>query len=173
MWYVSAHSMFVTGQWYLLFHMEPDCQTQSIHFSENQTAMPDCLLARFYPLRVLASKTSPKRMQLSLILELASASDWFQICGFPDNADLLISGFPYFQVSAFPVYVPASIWPCKGRLNRREGLFEIVALRSQFSDPKWNLSSWFSDSRANSDLWTVVLPSYLARNVTQFHLFGG
>ena len=155
------------------FSMEPICQTQSIHFSENQTAMPDCLLARFYPVRVLASKTSPKRMQLSLILELASPSDWFQICGFPDNANLLISNFPYFQVSAFPVYVPASIWPCKGRLNRREGLFEIVALRSQFSDPKWNLSSWFSDSRANSDLWTVVLPSYLARNVTQFHLFGG
>ena len=46
-----------------------------------------------------------------------------------------------------------------------------VALKSGFSDPKWDLPSWFSDSRANFHLWTVVLPSYLTRNVTQFHLF--
>ena len=39
---------------------------------------------------------------------------------------------------------------------------------SQFSDPKWNLLNWFSDSRANSHLWKVILLSYVARNVTQF-----
>ena len=38
---------------------------------------------------------------------------------------------------------------------------------SQFSDPKWNLLNWYSDCRANSHLWKVLLPRYLARNVTQ------
>ena len=104
-----------------------------------------------------------------LLLELPSASGWFQICRFPDDPDFRISGFPYFRVSTFPVYVSTCIWPC--RAGWIEGLFEVVALKSQFSDPKWDLPSWFSDSRANFHLWTVVLPSCLARNVTQFHLF--
>ena len=103
------------------------------------------------------------------VLELPSASDWFQICRFPDDPDFRISGFPYFRVWTFPVYVSTCIWPC--RAGWIEGLFEVVALKSQFSDPKWDLPSWFSDSRANFHLWTVVLPSYLAQNVPQFHLF--
>ena len=90
---------------------------------------------------------------------LWTASDWFQICRFPDDPDFCISGFPYFRVSTFPVYVSTCIWPC--RAGWIEGLFEVVALKSQFSDPKWDLPSWFSDSRANFHLWTVVLPSYL------------
>ena len=55
------------------------------------------------------------------------------------------------------------------QLELTDALFEVVMVKSQFSDPKWNLLNWFSDSRANSYLWTVVSPSYLARNVTQFH----
>ena len=52
-----------------------------------------------------------------------------------------------------------------------EGLLEVVVLKSQFSDPNWDLPGWFSDSRANFHLWTVLITGYVARNVTQFHLF--
>ena len=152
MWYVSAHTIFVA-----YFPNEIDRGT-AFQFSENQTATP---FGRIYLLRVSTSKRRPKRMQLSLIFGVAFGS-WL-------ISDLPISGFPYFRVSTFPVYVSTCIWPC--RAGWIEGLFEVVALKSQFSDPKWDLPSWFSDSRANFHLWTVVLPSYLARNVTQFHLF--
>ena len=117
---------------------------------------------RFYLLRVSTSKRSPKRMQLSLIVGIA--------VGFWLISDLPISGwsgFPHFRLSLFPVYVTTCVWPC--RAGWVEGLSEIVALKFPFSDPKWDLPSWFSDSRANFHLWTVVLPSYLAQNVTQFH----
>ena len=151
--------------------MEPICQTQSIVELRFSSVKIKQLrrFGRFYLLRVSTSKRSPKRMQLSLIVGIAF--------GFWLISDLTISGwsrFPHFQfsvfaVSTFPVYVSTCIWPC--RTGWIEGLFQVVALKSQFSDPKWNLPSWFSDTRANFHLWTVVLPSYLARNVTQFHLF--
>ena len=145
--------------------MEPTCQTQSIvevHFSSVKIKQLR-RFGRFNLLRVSTSKRSSKRMQMSLIVGIAFGF-WF-----PDDPEFRISGFPYFRVSTFPVYVSTCIWPC--RAGWIEGLFEVVALKSQFSDPKWDLPSWFSDSRANFHLWTVVLPSYLARNVTQFHLF--
>ena len=47
----------------------------AFQFSENETATRTvCSFRRFYVLRVSASKTSPKRMQLSLIF-LAAVSD--------------------------------------------------------------------------------------------------
>ena len=137
----------------------------AFHFSENQTGTV-CLFGRFYLLLVLASKRSPKQMQLSLILELAP--DWFQICRFPDDLDFRVSGFPYFQVFSFPLYVSTRICPCSA--GWIEGLFEVVALKTQFSDSKWNLLSCFL-IKAISHLWTDVLSNYLARNVTQFSLF--
>ena len=70
-------------------------------------------------------------------LGLPSAPDWFQICRFPDDPDFRISGFPYFRVSTFPVYVSTCIWPC--RAGWIEGFLEVVALKSQFPDPKWDL----------------------------------
>ena len=71
-----------------------------------------------------------------------------------------ISAFPVFLFSglSFPVSVSTYIRPC--RAGWMEGLFEVVVVKSQFSDPKWNLLNRFSDSRANSHLWKVVLPSY-------------
>ena len=143
--------------------MEPICQTQSIvelRFSSVEIKQLR-RFGRIYLWRVSTSKRNPKRMQLSLIVGIAF--------GFWLISDLPISGFPYFPVSTSPVHMSTCLWPC--RAGWIEGLFEVVALKSQFSDPKWDLPSWFSDSRANFHLWTVVLPSYLARNVTQFHLF--
>ena len=149
--------------------MEPICQTQSIvelHFSENQTATP---FGRIYLLRVSTSKRSPKRMQLSLIFGIAFGS-WL-------ISDLPISGwsgFPYFRFSIFPRFNISGLrvnlhLTLQSRLNRRF----IRGCSSEISIfwSKWDLPSWFSDSRANFHLWTVVLPSYLARNVTEFHLF--
>ena len=87
-----------------------------------------------------------------------------------------ISAFPVFPISRFQHFrfmcqpVETCIWPCTA--GWIEGLFEVVALKYQFSDSKWDLPSWFSDSRANFHLWTVVLPSYLARNVTSVLSFG-
>ena len=135
----------------------------AFQFSENKKATPVWKVLSF------KCNRSPKRIQLSLIVGIAF--------GFWLISDLTISGwsrFPHFQfsvfpVSTFPVYVSTCIWPC--RTGWIEGLFQVVALKSQFSDPKWNLPSWFSGTRANFHLWTVVLHSYLARNVTQFHLF--
>ena len=106
-------------------------------------------------------KRSPKRMQPSL--------DGFWLI-----SDLPISGwsgFLHFRFSVFPGFHIFGLrvnlhLTLQSRLNSIEGLFEVVALKSQFSDPRWNLPSWFSDSRANFHLWMVVLPSYLARNVT-------
>ena len=161
--------------------MEPICQTQSIvelRFSSVKIKQL-CRFGRFYLLLVSTSKRSPKRMQLSLIVGIAF--------GFCLISDLPISGSQHFRFTSQPEFDPTSfpwfsptrpgertwergcIWPC--RTGWIEGLVEIVALTSQFSDPKWNLPSWFSDSLANFYLWKVVLPSYLARNVTQFHLF--
>ena len=129
---------------------------------------------RFYLLRVSTSKRSPKRMQLSLMVGIAFGF-WF-----PDDPDFRISGFlnfgfPDFSISGFLVFWISGFqhfrFTCQPAAGWIEGLFEVVALKSQFSDPKWDLPSWFSDSGANFHLWTVVLPSYLARNVTQFHLF--
>ena len=154
--------------------MEPICQTQSIVELRFSSVKIKQLrrFGRFYLLRVSTSKRSPKRMQLSLIVGIALGS-WLisdlSISGWSGFPQFRISGYSYFRVSTFPVYVSTCIWPC--RAGWIESLFEVVALKYQFSDPKWDLPSWFSDSRAHFHLWTVVLPSYLARNVTQFHLF--
>ena len=116
----------------------------------NEAAMV-CWFGRFYLVRVSASKRGPKRMQLSLFFW-----NWLRILIDFRFADLRI-----IRISAFPVYVSSCIWPCRAGWIER-----IVALKSQFSDLKSNLLSWFYDSRANSYLWLVVLPSYLPRNVT-------
>ena len=152
------------------FLRSPICQTQSIVELRFGSVKIKQLrqFGRFYLFRVSTPKRSPKRMQLSLIVGTAF--------GFWLISDLPISGwsgFPHFRFSLFPgfnipVYVSTCIWLC--RAGWIEGLFEVVALKTQFSDPKWDLPSWFSDSWANFHLWTVVLPSNLARNVTQFHL---
>ena len=71
-----------------------------------------------------------------------------------------ICGFPHFHFTCKPYLT------LKKQLNGR--FSEVVALKSQFSYPKWNLLGWYSDSWANFYLWTVVLPNYSARNVTQF-----
>ena len=144
--------------------MEPICQTQSNCVSWSVKIKHLRRFGRFYLLRVSTSKRSPKRMQLSLIVGIA--------VGFWLISDLPISGwsgFPHFRLSLFPVYVTTCVWPC--RAGWVEGLSEIVALKFPFSDPKWDLPSWFSDSRVNFHLWTVVLHSYLARNVTHFTCF--
>ena len=74
---------------------------------------------------------SRKQMQLSwLFAMLALVSDWFQICR-----------FPHFRVSAFPVCMSTCIRP--RRAGWMEGLFEVVVVKSQFSDPKWNLLTVF------------------------------
>ena len=147
--------------------MEPICQTESIVELRFSSVKIKQLrrFGRFYLLRVSTWKRSPKRIQLSLIVGIA--------VGFWLISDLPISGwsgFPHFRFSVFPGFnifgcdVSTCIWP--SRAGWLEGLCQVVALKSQFSDPKWDLPSWFSDSRVNFHLWTVVLPSYLARNVT-------
>ena len=138
--------------------MQPICQTQSIVELRFSSVKIKQLrrFGRFYLLRVSTSKRSPKRMQLSLIVGIAFGfwliSD-LPISGWSGFPHFRISGFPYFRVSTFPVYVSTCIWPC--RAGWIEGLFEVVALKSQFSDPKWDLLSWFSDRQANFHLWTV------------------
>ena len=74
--------------------------------------------------------------------------------------DFRFADLRIIRISAFPVYASSCIWPCRAGWIER-----IVALKSQFSDQKSNLLSWFYDSRENSYLW-LVLPSYLPRNVT-------
>ena len=84
--------------------------------------------------------------------------------------DFRFADFRIIRISALPVF-HISTFTCQpvSRLNGR--FSEVVVLKSQFSDPKWKLLGWYSDSWANFHLWTVVLPSYSTRNVTQFHLF--
>ena len=92
-------------------------------------------------------------MQLSLFFW-----NWLRILIDFRFADLRI-----IRISAFPVYVSSCIWPCRAGWIER-----IVALKSQFSDQKSNLLSWFYDSLENSYLW-LVLPSYLAIYLETWH----
>ena len=95
---------------------------------------------------------------------------------FADFRIIRISALPVFHISSFSrlrflkrlFYINLCL-TLKIRLNGR--FSEVVVLKSQFSDPKRKLLGWYSDSWANFHLWTVVLPSYSTRNVTQFHLF--
>ena len=118
----------------------------------------------YYLLRVSTSKRSPKRMQLSLTVGLAF--------GFWLISDLPFSqwsGFPHFRFSVFPGFGISGLRvDLHLRAGWMEGLYEVVALKSQFSDPKWNMPSCFSDSWANFHLWTVVL----AWNVSPVLSFG-
>lgn len=57
-----------------------------------------CLFSRFYLLRVSASRTSQNGCSCLCFLELASVSDWFQICWLPDDPNFLISGFLHFLI---------------------------------------------------------------------------
>ena len=106
-------------------------------------------------------------MQLSLIFGIGF--------GFWSILDLPISewpGFRHFRFSVYPGFhvsgVGVNLDFDLAEAGWIEDLFEVVALKSQFSDPKWNC---LVDSLANSYLWKFVLPSYLARNVTaQFHV---
>jgi len=161
--YVNVHRTFVTDKWHLQFLMEPVCQTQLIVKTRRFNLLKTKQLRFAYVegFILYASQRwegSPKQMQLSWFFAiLALVSDWFKICPFPDDPDFHISGFPIFGFS-FPVYVSTCIRPC--RAGWMEGLFEVVALKSQFSDPKWKLLNWFSNSRANSHRWKVVLQRY-------------
>ena len=150
--------------------MGPICHTQSIvelRFSSVKIKQLRWF-GRFYLLRVSTSKRSPKRMQLSLIVGIAFGS-WL-------ISDLPISGwsgFPYFRFSVFPRFNISGLrvnlhLTLQSRLNRR--FIRGCSSKISIFWSKWGLPSWFSDSRANFHPWTVVLPSYLARNVTQFHL---
>ena len=81
---------------------------------------------------------------------------------------LSISDLPFFRIiriSALPVF-PISTFShlrfnlCLTLKTRLNGRFsEVIALKSQFSDPKWSLLGWYSDSWANFHVWTVVLPT--------------
>ena len=172
MWYANAHRTFVTGKWHLLFLMEHIFQTQSIVKTRRfnllkikELRFPHLEGFIFYACQRREGR--PKQMQLSWFLRFLTD---FR---FVDFRIIRISAFPVFRISGFLHFrfgVSTCIRP--RRAGWMEGLFEVVVLKFQFSDPKWNLLNWCSDSRPNSHLWKVVLPSYLARNVTQFHLFG-
>ena len=121
MWYVSAHRVFVTGLWYLLFLMEPIWQTQSIVELRFSSVKIKQLrrFGRFYLLRVSTSKRSPKRMQLSLIVGIAFGS-WL-ISDLPISA---WSGVPHFRFSLFLGFNISGLrvnlhLTLQSRLNRR------------------------------------------------------
>ena len=138
----------------------------AFQFTENQTATVSSF-GRFHFYASQRREGRPKQPQLPWFLRFLTdfRSADFRIAR--------ISAFPVFRISGFLHFrfgVSTCIRP--RRAGWMEGLFEVVVLKFQFSDPKWNLLNWCSDSRPNSHLWKVVLPSYLARNVTQFHLFG-
>ena len=141
MWYVSAHNMFVTGQWHLqLFLMEPTCQTQSIvepRFCSWKSRSYGLLIGQVLPLHVSASKRSPKRMQLfltfgigfgfRLILDLP-ISEW---CGFPDSTSLI--GLRVNLHLTLQSWLNRSFtWSCSSETS-------IFWLKKNF------LLSWFSD----------------------------
>ena len=145
--------------------MEPICQTQSIVELRFSSVKIKQLrrFGRFYLLRVSTSKRSPKRMQLSLIVGIAFGS-W--LIRFADFRMIRISAFPVFNISGLRVNLHLTL---QSRLNSRfiRGCSSEISIFCS----KWDLPRWFSDCRANFHLWTVVLPTYLARNVTQFHPF--
>ena len=96
------------------------------------------LFGRFCLLRVSASKRSPKRMQLSLIFGLCFSLIDFR---FADFRMIQFSALPVFSISWFlrswfssqPAFDLCRAWI--------DCLFDDIALRSQFSVPKWNLLS--------------------------------
>ena len=85
---------------------------------------------------------------------------------FADFRMIRISSFPVFLVSGF--HVSGLGVNLQSQLNRRfiRGCSSYISIFW----PETKLLSWFPNSRANSHLWKVVLPCYLARNVTRFHL---
>ena len=107
MWYVSAQIMFVTGQWYLLFLLEPICQTQSIV----ELRFSSVKIKQLHLLLVSTSKRNPRRMQLSQRFEIGF---WL----------ILDYRFPDFCFSVFPGFVLSGLrftlhLTLQGRLNRR------------------------------------------------------
>ena len=103
--------------------MEPIWQTQLIVELRFSSVKIKQLrrFKRFYLLRVSTSKISPKQKE-------AVSNCWNclrLLNDFRDDLDFRISGFPYFRFTCQPAF--------DGLL---EGLFEVVALKSQFSDPK-------------------------------------
>ena len=151
--------------------MQPICQTQStveLRFSSLKIKQLH-RFGRFYLLRVSTSKRSPKRMQLSLIVGIA--------IGFWLISDLLISwwsGFPHFRFSIFPrldisclrVHLHLTL---QSRLNRRfiRGCSSEISIFWSKMRPS-QLIFWFSSTLSPLN---GFFPSYLARNVTRFHLF--
>ena len=120
------------------------------------------LIWQVLPLHVSASKRSPRRMQLFpnfgigfgfwLISDLP-ISEW---CGFPDSTSLI--GLRVNLHLTLQSWLNRSFtWSCSSETS-------IFWLKKNF------LLSWFSDCW-KSQLCTGVLPCYLARNVTEFHLF--
>ena len=95
----------------------------------------------------------------------AAISDFWTLLRF--LIDFRFADFRMIQISALPVFriswFSRSWFTCQPAAWI-EGLFDDVALKSQFSDPKWNLLSRFSESRAIVNPWTVVLSSYWAWN---------
>ena len=120
------------------------------------------LIWQVLPLHVSASKISPRRMQLFptfgigfgfwLISDLP-ISEW---CGFPDSTSLI-----GLRVN---LHLTLQSW-----LNR-SFTWSCSSETSIFWPKMKLLLSWFSDCW-KSQLCTGVSPCYLARNVTEFHLF--
>ena len=103
-------------------------------------------------------RRSPKtRMQRSLFfffLTLLRFLIDFRFALLPDNPDFRTSSVRYFHIFTSPLQ---PVFDLEGAVEWR--FSEVIALKSQFSDPKWNLLGSYSDSWANFHVWTVVLPT--------------
>ena len=75
-----------------------------------------------------ARRERRSRVRALLSLNLKKKRDCSQ-SRLPDDPDFRSSGFPCLRLSTFPLYLPTCT-----RLNGRYS--EVVALKSQFSDPK-------------------------------------
>ena len=149
MWDVSAHRMFVTGLWYLLFHIEPICQTQSmveLRFSSVKIKQLH-RFGRFYLLRVSTSKRSPKRMQLSLIAGIAFGFWLISDLRFPDDPDFRISGsvFPGFNISGLRVnlhsrlnrwFIRGCLWNLNLLVQNETCLVDFLILEKTFTSER-------------------------------------
>ena len=108
-------------------------------------------------------------MQLSLLFLKVGFGFWLisdlPTSGWSELPNFWFSVFLGFHISTLRANLYLSL---KTRLNGR--FSELVALKSEFSDPKWNLLGSFSDSWANFHLWKVVLQSYIQLETWQFQL---
>ena len=133
------------SEWYLLFLLEPICQTQSIV----ELRFSSVKIKQLHLLLVSTSKRNPRRMQLSQRFEIGF---WL----------ILDYRFPDFCFSVFPGFVLSGLCftlhlTLQGRLNRRfiRGCSSEISILLSKMKPVHILYSWFSDSRANPHLWQL------------------